>query len=178
LFGGEVTSEDIGAPRILKNLLIGLVIGGVYSLIAGGGGIFSDIRKQLKDRQKEEIKQEVKDGSFVRPFLRALPIIGRFFRPKKKAEETRRHDEVILAQIDRLSREYEAERARQPPNVGRLMVLQRRIDQLVDSLVTEEAAAAQRAAQPQQAAAQAAQAAGAQAAAQPQPYVGPPPVPP
>jgi len=178
LFGGEVTAEDIGAPQIIKNLLVGLVIGGVYSLMAGGSGIFGELRKNLKDKQREDIKKQVNDGKFWAPFMRSLPLIGRFFKPKKEAAENQRRDEQIMAQINRLSAEYDSERARPHPDIGRMRLLERHINQLVDSLISQEAAAAQRA--QQQAATQQQQQAAAQGGAQAQaaPPAGiPPPTP-
>jgi len=171
LFGGEVTAEDIGAPRILKNLLIGLVIGGAYSLMAGGGGVFKDLMKNLNEKQKEDIKKDVNAGKFWRPFMRSMPLIGRFFKPKTEAADNQRRDQAIMQQINRLSAEYEAERARPSPQIGRLRLLERQINQLVDSLMQEEARAAQ---QQQQAATQQQQQAAAQGGAQPQPAPAPP----
>jgi Flp pilus assembly pilin Flp len=173
LFGGEVTAEDIGAPRILKNLFWGMVIGGAYSILNGGGGILGDLRKNLKDKQREDIKREVNDGKFWRAFGRSLPIIGRFIKPKKAAAENQGRENALMAQINTIAREIETERASPHPNIGRMRVLERRMNQLVDSLIQREAAAAQ---QQQQAAAQAQ---GAQPQAQPgQPAPVPQPAPP
>ncbi|MFH1064167.1 MAG: hypothetical protein V1729_03745 [Candidatus Woesearchaeota archaeon] len=96
LLGGSVAASEIGTGSIFRNLILGLLIGFIYSAIKGQG-VFGRIRKRVEDKKKKEIDKNIEEGSYLKAYLRAIPFLGRlpWFKPKKAAKEIKKKSEML-----------------------------------------------------------------------------------
>jgi len=136
LLGGTYSAGDIGVWTIIKNIIIGVVIGYIYSVIAGGG-IFGRIMNRLDARQRRDIDHMIDDeGAFIRPFGRAIPLAGHlpWFQPRRQAQEEVTEAQRLTERFQQIAQMYEQEANRQNPNQMRLMRLQRMLEQLLQRI--------------------------------------------
>lgn len=101
LFGGEVSGSEIDTGLIIKNLLIGAVVGIVYSMLTGGKGFIADWFKSLSDKKKKDIEKYKSEDKWGKALVRGLPGIGWFFRVKPNAAALRQRQQ----EINRLQRQ-------------------------------------------------------------------------
>lgn len=149
LFGGEYAAADITIGLILRNILIGLAIGWIYSSMSGEG-IFGRWRKAVGEKKKKEVNDLIEEGSYTKAFLRETPIIGtilkRWLSPKKKAEENTKKDEEISKRLEELYGMYEREvrrenvpTAQREANIARIMnAILRLQEQINHEIQTDE----------------------------------------
>ncbi|MBW2996821.1 hypothetical protein KY349_00605 [Candidatus Woesearchaeota archaeon] len=128
LFGAEYAAADIDMTIIFRNLLIGIIVGVIYSFMARKG-VGRNWRDHVNRKQEEEIRQLEEQGSYGKAwlkqagFLEKLPWIGKrikkWLTPKeldKKISAERKIDESIA----RLWNIYNEELRRKPQRPGEL----------------------------------------------------------
>jgi hypothetical protein len=141
LWGGEVTAAEIGFASILKNVVIGICIGWIYSMLVGGGNIWSKRKKMLEKEQEKDIEQLINEGNTGRSLLRGLPgFIGRWFRPKKKADDKKKAIENLNKMLEELQNMVNLEEMKDEPNRWRIRKINGKIDNIMDKLTEMELA--------------------------------------
>lgn len=132
LFGAEYAAADVDMTVILRNLLLGIVVGVIYSFMARKG-VYGDWRGNVNRKQEEEVRQLEEEGSYGKAwlkqagFLEKLPWIGKrikkWLSPKeldKKISAERKIDESI-ARLWNLYSEEEKRRPRRPVVLNRIL---------------------------------------------------------
>jgi len=128
LWGGNVTSSDIGTGTILWNILIGFGMGWIYSVLTGEKGVLGAISKARREKAAKDIEDLTKKGKYKQAFLRGLPIIGSKWSPEDKAEKLRKDVREITDDIEMVRRLYNVKTDTSDP------ALTREIDEKVKRL--------------------------------------------
>ena len=105
LWGGTVTSGEIGVFSILSNLAIGFGIGFIYSFFAGGG-ILGKIMDARRKKAEKDIEKLVEDGKFWAPFMRSLPIIGSMWSPKDEKKKMKKSIDTLVGDLEEVKKLY------------------------------------------------------------------------
>lgn len=140
LFFSDYSAADITIGLIIRNILIGLLIGWIYSSISGEG-VFGRWRKSLGEKRKKEVKALIDEGNHLKAFFRSFPVISAVFRkwlkPGEMAEENTKKDEKIAERIEKITSLYEKESRKAHPNPVRLSKLNSLIVTLEEELTKE-----------------------------------------
>ncbi len=105
LFGTKVNASDIGFAMIFWNLMLGLFIGYIYSILTGQG-ILGRVLEDRKKKAEADVKELLDKGKYLDAFLRSLPFIGEKYSPKKDAEKARKDIEKITQDIEYVKNLY------------------------------------------------------------------------
>jgi hypothetical protein len=133
LWGGKVDSSQITAPRILKNIGIGLLVGFGFSILNMGKGTFAKLKENLGKAKEDDIKKDIDEGKYGRAVGRSIPGLGWLWR-RKKAEAKKKEHSELLDRMDKLQRQVEAEWSKDAPNPIRINSLNHEIHNLQDLL--------------------------------------------
>jgi hypothetical protein len=107
LFGGTFEGE-ITTFTILKNFILGILVGMAYAAIVGEG-IMDNIVSGLRKKQVADVealtKRAVEKGgllNYFKPFIRAIPLIGRLIKSPAEVETEEQKVNRLTSQLDRL----------------------------------------------------------------------------
>jgi hypothetical protein len=126
LWGGEVAANEIGSSSIIWNILIGAVIGAVYSFFASGGkGIFSQWKKSLGAAGQKRLDAWNKAGRPLMGFLSSIPGIGSLFKPPDS--KTKALIKKLEKSLRKLWEDYVDEISKPSPDATKLTVLHNRL---------------------------------------------------
>jgi hypothetical protein len=107
LFGGNVNAGEIGFNSIVINIFWGLLIGYAYGALFGEG-ILGKINEKRRKEKEADVQKLIDDGKIIKPFLRSLPIIGRFWRPKDAAAKSKKDIKKVVEELSEIKDLYTA----------------------------------------------------------------------
>ncbi len=106
LFGRSVEAGDIGLGSIVWGLIIGLVIGYIYSMLTGGGNLMGKVNAKRRKKTQDDIDKLLDKGRWGQAVKRAIPLIGNRWRPKNEEEDFRKNISNIVDELERVRRLY------------------------------------------------------------------------
>lgn len=137
LWGADVTPTDIDTWSIMKNLGLGLIIGLVFSTLAGGGGAYKAYRSAVSKERESEIEDAAKKGSMGRALGLSIPGISWLLMRKRKKKDEEEVDKDITRKIEKMKKLLDEEWDKDPPNLRKVNEIEAKLKQLQEETKQE-----------------------------------------